>query len=1253
MIRISLICTLISVLISSLGAQTSLSGKITDEASNEPLIFCTIGLFKNEVPAASGETDLDGNYSFSNLDPGTYELLVSYTGYQQQKITDVVILAGKANRLDVKMTDNGGVVLDEIVVVEYRAPLVEQDNTTSGAVITSDQIRNLPTRNINALATTSAGLSSSDEGGSVTVRGSRPDATDYYIDGMRVQGSLIPESEIDQLQVITGGIEAKYGDVTGGIISITTKGPSNSFRGGLEVETSNFFDAYDNTLVGFNVSGPILKNSADAAVLGFRLAGRYTNRVDDDPPGIDVFRIKDEKLAELQANPIIDIGGNPFVAADFLTQDDVDAVEAKPFENQERIDLTAKLDAQITKSIDVTFTGAYSNNENQFTPNLSNPFVDDGWRVLNSHNNPFRRNETIRGNFRFRHRLGNSSLSSTNNQKNKAIRDFTYILQGGYEKRFRDVADERHQFNYFDYGHIGNFDIEWIPTFTEVTDPITQVSLLTHTDYRQVLRGYTPGASNPVLANYNNALNVDFDNGEPLNSQILNYLITNSGPDEGLLARDGFYAPNGNISNVFTKSWNFHANVGTVFNQAQQLEDDIITFNANASFDWVPGSSDQGRHHIEVGFLYERRINRNYTVFPRNLWDIARQQANNHILGIAENPDTVGMIEIAGFRETPLLQLSIAGGDDNLFYRKIRDEANLNVPLSTYVNVDGLDPSQLSLDLFSAKELNDQNILDYYGFDYLGNTFNGAWEDFFTARDPVYDVRTFPVAPNTPEYFAGYIQDKFTFKDIIFRLGVRIDRYDAKTKVLRDNYSLYDILGAGAYHASFGGEKPGNIGNDYKVYLNESETGVQAYRDGDQWFRADGTPVNSAIEIDGIRSGLVFPVYADPNAQGNPNYIKTPAFAEVKNVSRDPNVSTSRSGIDMNFVDYTPQINIMPRLAFSFPISADANFFAHYDILVQRPPSNTIATARDYFYFIDNSNQLINNPNLLPEKTIDYEVGFQQKLSRNSALKLAAYYKELRDMIQQRTFFPVPFVNQYTTYDNQDFGTVKGFTAQYDLRRTPTNNVSFQANYTLQFADGTGSSANSQSGLTSRGNLRNLFPLTFDERHRIVTTLDYRFRDGGAYLGPELFDLPILANAGANLQLIAVSGRPYTATIVPNELRGSGLVGALNGSRKPWNFTVNLRVDKSFKIADQLNMNVYVRVSNVLDRKNIIDVYTATGSPTDDGFLQSALGQNQINNILNSQRLLDSYLASYQWALLNPNNYTLPRRIFVGAIMDF
>ena len=145
----------------------------------------------------------------------------------------------------------------------------------------------------------------------------------------------------------------------------------------------------------------------------------------------------------------------------------------------------------------------------------------------------------------------------------------------------------------------------------------------------------------------------------------------------------------------------------------------------------------------------------------------------------------------------------------------------------------------------------------------------------------------------------------------------------------------------------------------------------------------------------------------------------------------------------------------MPRLAFSFPISDDANFFAHYDILVQRPSeAQALTTPLQYFYFTERArNTLFSNPDLKPQKTIDYEVGFQQKLNRISAIKISAYYKELRDLIQRRPYTFVADVNQYTTFDNLDFGTVKGFTFGYDLRRTNNVQVNACLLYTSDAAD--------------------------------------------------------------------------------------------------------------------------------------------------------------------------------------------------------
>jgi hypothetical protein len=82
-------------------------------------------------------------------------------------------------------------------------------------------------------------------------------------------------------------------------------------------------------------------------------------------------------------------------------------------------------------------------------------------------------------------------------------------------------------------------------------------------------------------------------------------------------------------------------------------------------------------------------------------------------------------------------------------------------------------------------------------------------------------------------------------------------------------------------------------------------------------------------------------------------------------------------------------------------------------------------------------------------------------------------------------------------------------------------------------------------------------------------------------------------------------------------------------------------------------LNVYFRVSNLLDRKNIINVYPVTGSATDDGFLASANGLDKLENISRSAREVEAYLASFQWALLNPDFFSLPRRMFIGAIFDF
>lgn len=1171
-------------------SQTRLEGKVTDPTG--PAFGVTVKVLKGTQLIAGGVTDFDGQYSIS-LNPGTYDVQFELLGFASRKETGVDVLAGRTNFVNQKFSSDEGVDIAEVVIKAYKAPLIEKDNTSSGKVVTADQIRSMPTRSINTIVATTAGVSSVD-GGDVTIRGSRADATNYYVDGVRVSKNSIPRAQdVDQIQVITGGLGAEYGDVTGGVVSLYTKGPAQKITGGLEAETSNYLDPYGYSQVNGNLAGPILRKKSGETLLGFRISGTGTFDKDDDQPAIPVYRITDEKYAELAAKPVQRIGTTVVNSGEFLTNSDVDVLKYRSDEASSRLDLAGKLDLRLNSAIDMSVTGTMQKNKNKFTP--------DNWEVLNSRNNPTQFTDRFAGIFRFRHRLGGATAEEAKDRKGSVISNAQYMLSFGVEQEKNRRSDPRHGDDLFAYGHVGQFQYRWDSVIGFENGRARHVGNVKN------FVGFTPGTQNPILAAYDEFAIEGFED-----SYILRNGITPTG---------------------YRSIWSgMHSNVGSVFNSNRKQQFDTYTLNATAGFDLTPGGSKNGRHSIQFGLLYEQRAERSYNVAPIGLQNIGDLLANAHITGV-DSTKILRRVWVPAIQDSVDIYDTFVGAiePDSKFYKTVRE--SLGIAVDDYVNVAGLRPDQLRLDMFSPRELADQELISYYGYDYLGNKLPSTttFRDFFTQT--VDGSRTFPVLARTPVYQAAYIQDKFSFRDIIFRVGLRVDRFDANTKIMKDPYSLYEIMGASEFYSTTGLNKPSNVDDAWKVYVTDGdEKAVTGYRDGDQWYDAKGTAVSDGNVLFG--GGVVKPRLKYKNET-------------IKDTGFDP---------DHSFADYEPEVNWTPRLAFSFPISDDAGFFAHYDILVQRPPGNNNLSPLDYYYFYDNRDtRNLANAALKPERTIDYEVGFQQKLNNNSAIKMSAFYRELRDMVQRRTYLYIPTINTYDTYGNIDFSTVKGFSFTYDLRRV--QNAQMQLAYTLQFADGTGTDANSQSGNASRGNLRTLFPLGNDERHNIQASIDYRFDRGKKYNGPRIGGKNILAEAGANLLISAVSGRPYTAKERATRFDGAGTVGALNGNRLPWRMRVDLRLDKNINLssneANPLAVTIYMRVTNILNIKNINNVYGASGSPIDDGYFETSNGSSDIQNIIDSGKSLESYYASYQWRVLNPDNYGSPRRIILGATFDF
>ncbi len=1199
-----------------------LQGKVLDEAKKEGIAFANVILEREGAIKGGATTDADGRYKFSSLPPGTYDLKVKFIGFSPKTIKGVVVYADKSVFVDIKLASSA-VAIKEMTVEAYKVPLIQKDETSTGQTVTREEIAQMATRDVNSIAAVSAGVFQADEGGAINMRGGRSDATEYFVDGIRVRGSTnLPNSAIEQTTVITGGVPAQYGDVTGGVINVTTRGPSRNFSGGAEVLSSAFLEPYGYHLGALNITGPLwVKNKGkdnERAVLGYFLSGEWETQQDGDPSAIGVWQVNPGRLADLQANPLrrSPLGTGFVQNAQFLRKNDLFLDNIRPNAATNRMSFAGKIDFQPTDNFTFTLGGNYDRT-------WGRSYVR-AYSLFNSANNPYFENQTFRVYGRIKQSF-NANTSGDGASASSIIKNAFYTLQFDYTNTTSRTEDANLGRNAFGYGYLGEFDVLQERTFRQdsaTVDGIFQNQTNIMSGFRDTLVTYKPVDLDPLLTAYNRQFFSLLGDQRLTNFNDIQQL---GGTINGL-----------RLSSVYGIWWNSGRQTGGY----SYSNNDMFRVSGVAS-------ADIKSHAIKFGFEYDQRIDRGYSLNPFasgiGLWGHARGLMNRHLNELDLSNPIYARDEFGLYNDTIYFNRLYVGANQSTFDRNLRSSLGMNVQGLDIVQIDKLNPEQLKVSFFNPNELlnEGQSFVSYFGYDYKGDrlTSRPGQLDFFT------DTTNRNIAPFSPIYMAGFIEDKFDFDDLVFRVGVRVDRFDANQPVLRDPFLLFPAKTAGqvagTLNTANGGRHPGNIGNDYVVYVNDVNAAtptILGYRSGQTWFNANGQEIrNPSALANASAAGRITPYLEDPRQQ---------------------NVGANA------FTTYEPQINFMPRVAFSFPISDEALFFAHYDVLTQRPSGFLRFDPTD-FYYLRNVGGTINNPSLLPEQTIDYELGFKQKLNSRSALTISAFYRELRNMIQiiNRPFaYPV----DYRTYGNIDFGTVKGLTIAYDLRRS--GNIRFNGSYTLQFADGTGSAPEQAANIIQAGidNLRTPLPLNFDARHRLVGTFDFRFGKGKNYNGPRPFGIPVLQNVGFNFVANAISGTPFSRQtfVTPDGDVAGGidgrttLKGTLNGSRLPWQLRVNLRVDKDidFKIGKgtgdrpkMATVNVYLQVLNLFDIRNVLGVYRYTGDPMDDGFLTSNLGAQQLNGTLDPASFIDLYTVSMQ----NPDNFALPRRARIGVRFTF
>ncbi len=297
MLFLLVVCALaLSVSPSLYGQATgSFSGNVVDKSGSAIVSATVTATSQGTGVARQAKTDEAGHYLIPLLPVSIYTLRVEFQGFQTTESKDLRLQVDEARELNFTLSPS---TVASTVEVNALAVAVETTNPTLGQVITAEEVSQLPLngRDFVQLATLTPGATAESNPNSffnsssaasevaargsfsLSVGGSRPNSTDWILDGVDnnelTAGGIGTFSSIDDIQefkVLTYNYSAQYGTRAGPTVLVTTKSGSNDFHGSLfeflrntSLDAKSFFattpEKFNLNQFGGSIGGPIYKN---------------------------------------------------------------------------------------------------------------------------------------------------------------------------------------------------------------------------------------------------------------------------------------------------------------------------------------------------------------------------------------------------------------------------------------------------------------------------------------------------------------------------------------------------------------------------------------------------------------------------------------------------------------------------------------------------------------------------------------------------------------------------------------------------------------------------------------------------------------------------------------------------------------------------------------------------------------------------------------------------------------------------------
>ena len=234
------------------GTTGKLRGLVYDSETREPLIGCNVIISEISLGTA---TDINGNFLIMDISPGIYTLNITMIGYSDYIVEDLSINSDLSTTLNIPMEVSA--IEGTTVVVSEDQNKINKNLTSTTAIITSENIEQLPISEISDIVNIQAGFVDGH------LRGGRSGEIAYWVDGIPVTDQYdgntvvdVSKDMIQEMQLISGAFNAEYGQAMSGVLNIVTKEGTEDFGGSVDVYSGDFLSPSNDIFMNIDSFSP-------------------------------------------------------------------------------------------------------------------------------------------------------------------------------------------------------------------------------------------------------------------------------------------------------------------------------------------------------------------------------------------------------------------------------------------------------------------------------------------------------------------------------------------------------------------------------------------------------------------------------------------------------------------------------------------------------------------------------------------------------------------------------------------------------------------------------------------------------------------------------------------------------------------------------------------------------------------------------------------------------------------------------------